>query len=89
MSKLELWSQERMGTKLVPLPDKEGFRDFGEYVKSNSVPAEKKITLIWKIAHLETLNGVTKDELQSMLKWLVEHWAYLPEPPKEETNELD
>lgn len=38
--------------------------------------ARKKIALIWKIAHLETLNGVTKAELQSMLKWLVEHHFY-------------
>lgn len=76
MGKLELWSQERMDTRVVPLPDKKGFRDFGEYVKSNSVPAGKKITLIWKIAHLETLNGVTKAELQSMLKWLIEHHYY-------------
>lgn len=76
MSKLELWSQERMDTKVVPLPHKKDFKDFEEYVKSDSVPHQKKIILIWKIAHLETLNGVTKAELQSMLKWLVEHHYY-------------
>lgn len=39
MSKLELWSQERMDKRAVPLPDKKGFRDFGEYVKVDSIPA--------------------------------------------------
>ena len=76
MSKLEPWSQERMDTRVVPLPCKKGVKDFEEYVKSDSVPAEKKITLVWKITHLETLNGVTKAELQSMLKWLIEHHYY-------------
>lgn len=46
MSKPELWSQERMDTRVVPLRNKKGFRDFGEYVKADSVPAGKKITLI-------------------------------------------
>lgn len=79
MSKLELWSQERMDTRIVPLPYKKDFKDFEEYVKSDSVPAEKKITLVWKVAHLETLNGVTKAELQSMLKWVVERFYYCAE----------
>ena len=43
------------------------------------VPAEKKITLVWKVAHLETLNGVTKAELQSMLKWVIERFYYCAE----------
>lgn len=79
MSKLELWSQERMDTRVVPLPHKKDFKDFEEYVKSDSVPAEKKITLVWKVAHLETLNGVTKAELQSMLKWVIERFYYCAE----------
>lgn len=79
MSKLELWSQEHMDTRVVPLPHKKDFKDFKEYVKSDSVPDEKKITLVWKVAHLETLNGVTKAELQSMLKWVIERFYYCAE----------
>ena len=35
-----------------------------------TIPDGKKINLIWEIAHLETLNGVTKDDLQAVLRWL-------------------
>ncbi len=76
MSKLELWSQERMDMKTVPLPDKRGYKSFVEYIEDDAVPSEKKINIIWKLAHMPTLNGVTKGELQTMLKWLVEHHYY-------------
>lgn len=42
MSKLELWSQERMDMKTVPLPDKRGYKSFVEYIEDDAVPSEKK-----------------------------------------------
>ena len=48
-------------------------RMFKDCIADNTIPDGKKINLIWEIAHLETLNGVTKDDLQAMLRWLVEH----------------
>lgn len=35
-----------------------------------------KVHAIEKIAALETLNGITKDELQHALQWLFEHYQF-------------
>lgn len=41
-----------------------------------TVPIWTKVLAIEKIASLETLNGVTKDELQHALQWLFEHYQF-------------
>lgn len=41
-----------------------------------TVPIWAKVLAIEKIAALETLNGVTKDELQHALQWLFEHYQF-------------
>ena len=34
---------------------------------------EGKLKIIWKVAHLETMNSVSKEALRAMFKWLVEY----------------
>ena len=34
---------------------------------------EQKLQIIWTIAHLETINSVSKDALRTMFNWLVEY----------------
>lgn len=41
-----------------------------------TVPLWAKVLAIEKIASFETLNGVTKDELQQALRWLFEHYQF-------------
>lgn len=41
-----------------------------------TVPIWAKVLAIEKIASFETLNGVTKDELQHALQWLFEHYQF-------------
>lgn len=41
-----------------------------------TVPLWAKVIAIEKISALETLNGVTKDELQHAIQWLFEHYQF-------------
>lgn len=41
-----------------------------------SVPIWAKVLAVEKAAALETLNGVTKNELQHALQWLFEHYDF-------------
>ena len=41
-----------------------------------TVPIWAKVLAIEKTASLETLNGITKDELQNALRWLFEHYEF-------------
>ena len=41
-----------------------------------TAPIWAKVLAIEKIAALETLNGVTKNELQHALQWLFEHYQF-------------
>lgn len=41
-----------------------------------TVPIWAKVLAIEKISSFETLNGVTKDELQHALQWLFEHYQF-------------
>lgn len=41
-----------------------------------TVPIWAKVLAIEKIASFETLNGVTKDELQHAIRWLFEHYQF-------------
>lgn len=41
-----------------------------------TVPIWAKVLAIEKISSFETLNGVTKDELQHALQWLFAHYQF-------------
>lgn len=41
-----------------------------------TVPIWAKVIAIEKISALETLNGVTKDELQHALQWIFKHFDF-------------
>lgn len=41
-----------------------------------TVPIWEKVIAIEKVASFETLNGITKDELQHALQWLFEHYQF-------------
>lgn len=41
-----------------------------------TIPIWAKVLAIEKIASFETLNGITKDELQQALRWLFEHYQF-------------
>ena len=41
-----------------------------------TVPIWAKVIAIEKISALETLNGVTKDELQHAIRWIFEYYQF-------------
>lgn len=41
-----------------------------------TVPIWAKVLAIEKISALETLNGVTKDELQHAIRWIFEYYQF-------------
>lgn len=41
-----------------------------EFVEANE---EGKLMIIWEVAHIETMNSVSKDTLRIMFRWLVEY----------------
>lgn len=49
---------------------------FKYHLADETVPIWAKVLSIEKIAALETLNSVTKNELQHALQWLFEHYDF-------------
>lgn len=43
---------------------------------AETVPIWAKVIAIEKISALETLNGVTKDELQHAIRWIFEYYQF-------------
>jgi hypothetical protein len=41
-----------------------------------SVPIGRKVQAIEMVARFETLNSITKDELQRALRWLFDHYEF-------------
>lgn len=41
-----------------------------------NIAIQSKVLAIETVAHMATLNGVTKDELQNALKWLYKHFNF-------------
>lgn len=54
----------------------QAFDIFKYRMGDETVPIWAKVLAIEKIASFETLNGVTKDELQQALRWLFEHYQF-------------
>lgn len=48
------------------------FKTWGESFEAAS--DERKLRMIWTVAGFETCNGIKKDELHQMLRWLA-HYA--------------
>lgn len=42
----------------------------------DSIPLGRKVQAIGIVARMETLNSITKAELQRALRWLVEHYDF-------------
>lgn len=49
---------------------------FKARMDDKTVPIWAKVIAIEKISALETLNGVTKDELQHAIRWIFEHYQF-------------
>lgn len=49
---------------------------FKARMDDEAVPIWAKVLAIEKTAALETLNGITKDELQHALQWLFKHFDF-------------
>ena len=45
-------------------------------LNDESIALQSKVLAIETVANMETLNGVTKDELQNALKWLYNHFDF-------------
>lgn len=46
------------------------------HLDDDTIALQSKILAIEKVANMETLNGITKDELQYALKWLFAHYDF-------------
>lgn len=42
----------------------------------DSVPIPRKVRAIEMVARMATLNSITKDELQTALRWLFDHYDF-------------
>lgn len=42
----------------------------------DNVAIQTKVLAIETVSHMETLNGITKDELIHALRWLFEHYDF-------------
>ncbi len=56
-------------TTFLPHEDEpQKFKTWGESFEAAS--DERKLRMIWTVAWFETCNGIKKDELHQMLRWL-------------------
>lgn len=42
----------------------------------DTIAIQSKVLAIEKVARMETLNSITKDELQKALRWLFDHYDF-------------
>lgn len=54
----------------LPAPDKQGYATIADMMRDPQFPADKKLKLIGQICHFVTLNGVRKDDLHEMLRYV-------------------
>lgn len=54
----------------LPKPDKQGYATIAEMITDPECPADKKLKLIGQICSFETLNGIRKDDLHEMLRYV-------------------
>ena len=78
---MELYSQEKMGDDLLPKPKetKREYKTLKEFFEDPKALDQSKLDMVGQLIRFETLNGVTKAELQAALKWLVEQdYEFVP-----------
>lgn len=46
------------------------------HLDDDTIAIPTKVLAIEKIARMETLNSITKDELQKALRWLFDHYDF-------------
>ena len=68
----------------IPKPKRpKQYKDIAEMIQDKNCPDEKKLDFIAWICKLETHNGITKDELVAMLRWVVnENYDWVVPDPK-------
>ena len=81
---INLVTQEMMDLSSVKQePGKIGHRNFVDLFDDPAVSEELKHNLAWKVAHFITLNGLTKAELQAMLRFIMEEFFHeVPAKPQ-------
>lgn len=65
---MKLYMQEMMDG--LPTPDKNGYATIADMMIDPECPADKKLKLIGQICDFVTLNGVRKDDLHEMCRFL-------------------
>lgn len=70
-----------MPKKLIPFPTYNiSLRDAWEIVKhrldDDTIAIQSKLIAIEKIARMETLNSISKDDLIHALRWLFDHYDF-------------
>lgn len=45
-------------------------------LNDDTIALQSKVLAIEKVARMETLNSITKDELQNALRWLFDHYEF-------------
>lgn len=45
-------------------------------LEDETISIQSKVLAIEKIAYFETINSITKDELQHALRWLFDHYDF-------------
>lgn len=78
----DMQSLEEPATSSIPFPSPgnistgQAVSIFKYQLAYETVPIWAKVLAIEKIAAFETLNSITKDELQHALQWLFEHFDF-------------
>ena len=80
-NQISFYSQEKMGDDVLPKTKetKKTYRTYKEFFEDSEVEEQRKVNVIAEIIRFETLNGLTKQELHSALKWLFyENYEFVP-----------
>lgn len=71
---------EKRLIEFLPPTHKMTYGEAGEIVKlrldDDSLSIPPKVTAIKMVSRMETLNSITKDELQKSLRWLFDHYDF-------------
>lgn len=79
---IEFISQEMMDLSSVKQePVKAGYRSLAELFADPKGDEDQKHWLAWQVAHFVTLNGITKVDLQAMLRFIMEEFFHEVKKP--------
>ena len=73
-NQISFYSQEKMGDDVLPKAKeaKKTYKTYKEFFQDPDAREQGKINFIAEIIRFETLNGLTKADLQAALKWIFE-----------------